>query len=262
MLLAIDIGNTNVTLGVFKLQPGQSSQKLVKIWRLSTNKNMTDDEYGIKILNLLYYSSIDANQIKGIGIANVVPSLNPAFIEMSKKYFNKTPIFVDSSSLNSKKILYDNPVEIGADRIANAVAAFDMFGGPAIIIDFGTATTFDCIDKKGSYLGGVIAPGPAISSEALAKRTAKLPRVEICKPDKVIGKSTIKGIQSGLYYGYAGLIKEILFRIKLEMEDKVKIIATGGLANLIVPEIRGVSKVVPELTLEGIKIIWGKFSKN
>ena len=155
-------------------------------------------------------------------------------------------------------IHYENPEEVGADRIANAVAAYAFYGGPVIVLDFGTATTFDCVSRKGEYLGGVIAPGPGISADSLSKYTSKLPRVEIAKPEKAIGKSTIGGIRSGLYYGYIGLIKEILKRVKSEMNGKPVVIATGGLAGLIAPELKEVKTVVPELTLEGIRIIWGK----
>jgi type III pantothenate kinase len=157
-------------------------------------------------------------------------------------------------------ILYENPQEVGADRIANAVAAYASFGGPVIVLDFGTATTFDCVSRKGEYIGGVIAPGPGISADSLAKYTSKLPRVEIAKPQKAIGKTTIGGIQSGLYYGYIGLIKEILKRVKSEMNGSPEVIATGGLAGLIAPELKEVKAVIPELTLEGIRIIWEKNS--
>lgn len=258
MLLAIDIGNTNITLGLFKYVQGKPSKGLVGIWRLSTNKAMTEDEYGTKILDLFHYNLIDTSLIKGVAVASVVPSLNAPFEDMTKKYFKKEAFFVTSKSLPKIDILYENHEEIGADRIANAAAAFARYGGPVIVLDFGTATTFDCISTKGVYLGGAIAPGPGISADALAKYTAKLPRVEIKKPENAVGRSTSAAIQSGLYYGYIGLIKEILVRLKKEITGKPVVVATGGLAGLIVPEIREVKSIVPELTLEGIRLIWEK----
>lgn len=256
MLLAIDIGNTNVTLGIFKYESGKPVKKPVKTWRLSTNTAHTDDEYGTKILDLFHYSLLETVDIKGVAIANVVPGLTPVFDDMVRKYFNRKAFFVDAGERSPIPILYDNPKEVGADRIANAVAAYAFYGGPAVVIDFGTATTFDCINRKGEYIGGIIAPGPAISAEALVRRTAKLPRVDIEPPARAIGKSTIQGIQSGLYYGYIGLVKEILRRIKHEMIGSPRLIATGGLARLIVKDVREVREVSPDLTLEGIRILW------
>jgi len=219
---------------------------------------MTEDEYGTKIFDLLQYALIEKSGIKAVAVASVVPALNRTFEEMVSKYFKKTVFFIGGAALPKIDILYENPEEVGADRVANAVAAYAYYGGPVIVLDFGTATTFDCISRKGTYLGGAIAPGPGISAEALANFTSKLPRVEIKQPDKAIGKSTIRAMQSGLYYGYIGLIKEILQRTKKEMAGTPVVIATGGLAGLIVPEIREVKAVVPELTLEGIRIMWEK----
>lgn len=258
MLLAIDIGNTNVTLGIFKYEAGRPLKKPVKTWRLSTNTSLTDDEYGTKILDLFHYSLLETVDIKGVAIANVVPTLTPVFDDMVRKYFNRKAFFVGSGAQSPIPVVYDNPKEVGADRIANAVAAYAFYGGPAIVIDFGTATTFDCINRKGEYIGGVIAPGPRISAESLARRTAKLPRVDIEPPARVIGKSTIQGIQSGLYYGYIGLVKEILKRIRHEMPGHPRLIATGGLARLIVKDVREVREIAPDLTLEGIRILWEK----
>jgi type III pantothenate kinase len=260
MLLAIDIGNTNITIGIFKFENGRPVQRPSKIWRLSTNKAKTSDEYGTKILDLFNYSLLEISAVRGVVIASVVPALNAAFEEMSRTYFRKKPYVINSETPGLIDILYDNPKEVGADRIADAVGAYTLFGGPVIIIDFGTATTFDCVSKKGEYLGGAIAPGPLISAESLAERTAKLPRVDMARPKEAIGKSTIKSIQSGLYFGYVGLIKEILKRIRKELPGNPQIIATGGLASLIVPEIKEVRKIVPELTLEGMRIIWEKIT--
>ena len=255
MLLAIDIGNTNITLGLFGFRNGKAAAKPLKVWRLFTNKSETADEYGQKILDLFHYGKIDPSKLKAIAAASVVPVLDSVFKELSIKYFGKKIFFVEGNS-SILKMKYDNPDEVGSDRIADAYAAYHFFKSPAIIIDFGTATTFDCIDKDGCYLGGAIAPGPLISAESLYKKTAKLPQVEIAKPKSAVGKTTVKSIQSGLYFGYVGLIKEILKRIRSEMKCEPLIMATGGLADLIVPEIKEVRKILPDLTLEGIRLIW------
>lgn len=256
MLLAIDVGNTNVTLGIFGYKNGRPVKDPVKTWRLSTGKAMTEDEYGTKILDLFHYALLETVDVKGVAIANVVTSLDQVFEDMVRKYFKRKAFFVTAGGKSPIPILYGNPGEVGADRIANAAAAYAFYGGPAVVIDFGTATTFDCINKKGEYIGGVIAPGPRISAESLARRTSKLPLVDIEPPARVIGKSTIEGIQSGLYYGYIGLVKEILKRIKDEMKGSPRLIATGGLARLIVEDVREVREIAPDLTLEGIRILW------
>jgi type III pantothenate kinase len=254
MLLAIDIGNTNITIGLYSFKKGR---RLLKVWRLATNSAFTADEYGIKILSLLEYSKYDYKNISAIVVASVVPMLDKVFEDMSAEYFNKKAYFVRGQEQKCIKILYDNPKEVGADRIANAAAGFKKFGGPLIIIDFGTATTFDCISSKGEYLGGVIVPGPRIAADSLYVKTAKLPKVEIRRTKNVIGTNTISSIQSGIYYGYVGMIKEILNRVLKEMNGKPKVIATGGLAALIVSEIKEVKEVVPELTLDGICVLSG-----
>ena len=265
MFLAIDIGNTNITLGLFKINGKIIENKPFQIWRIATSQNKTSDEYAIKILDIFYYSKIDLQQhkIKDIAIASVVPSLDTIFADLTKKYFNIKAFFVSSKKSGGLKYKYNNPEEIGADRIADAVAVYEIYKKSSIVIDFGTATTFDCIDAKGCYLGGVITAGPLISAEALSKRTAKLPLVNISKPESPIGTTTVEGIQSGLYYGYVGLIKEILFRLKKQMKQKnIKVIATGGLSYLIAKEIKEIEAVIPELTIEGIKIIWEKEVKK
>jgi len=258
MLLAIDIGNTNITVGIFKIEGGRTQAGPLKIWRLATDKTKTGDEYGTKILDLFHYALIEYADIKAVAVASVVPALNFSFEEMSRIYFRRKAFFVSVREKLPISILYDNPEEVGADRIANAVAAIAMFGAPAIVIDFGTATTFDCINKKGEYIGGVIVPGPMIAAESLAKRTAKLPMIDIIRPPKVIGRSTIQSMQSGIYFGYVGLIREILRKVKNEMHSSPQVIATGGLAHLITTEIKEVKAIVNELTLEGIRIIWEK----
>jgi len=255
MLLTIDIGNTNITLGVFKIKSGKALKGPLKIWRLSTDRNTTSDEYALRILDLFKYSLIEYKYVKAVAIASVVPYLDEVFEEISEKAFAKKPFFVEATKQSYLKLSYDNPKEIGADRIADAVAAYEFYGGPIIVIDFGTATTFDCISGKKEYLGGAIFPGIRVSAESLARKTAKLPLVEIKKTNKIIGKSTISGIQSGLYFGYVGLVKELIEGINKEMPNP-KVIATGGLAPLITKDIKAVKAIVPELTLEGIRIIW------
>ena len=265
MFLAIDIGNTNITLGLFKFDNNKIEEKPFQIWRIATSKKKTADEYAIKILDIFYYSKIDITkqQIKAIVIASVVPSLDNIFTDLAKRYFKKDVFFVNSKHCANLKFLYNNPQEVGADRIADAVAVYEKYKTAAIVIDFGTATTFDCVDKNGAYLGGVITAGPQISAEALTQKTAKLPQVNINMPAKIIGRTTVECIQSGLYYGYIGLVKEILHRIKNEMmTNNIKVIATGGLSYLMVKEMEEIDDVVCELTLEGIKIIWEKENLN
>ncbi|MGA2090834.1 MAG: type III pantothenate kinase [Endomicrobiales bacterium] len=259
MLLAIDIGNTNVTIGVFRQENNNYVKGPLQIWRLSTDRNKTADEYGTQLLDIFQFALIDPKQITGFAVGSVVPSLNSVFGEVAQTYFRKSAFFVTNETAKDLTICSDSPADVGADRLCDAVAVNAFFGGPSIVIDFGTATTFDCIDKHGAYLGGVIAPGPGISAESLAARTAKLPRVDMVKPSKAIGTSTVTSIQSGLYFGYVGLVKEIIERIAKELDGAPTIIATGGLANLIVPEIKEVKAIVPELTLEGIRLILNTF---
>ncbi|MBN1622210.1 MAG: type III pantothenate kinase [Endomicrobiales bacterium] len=258
MLLAIDIGNTNITLGIFRFDSGKPVRRPVSVWRLGTDQSRTSDEYGTKILDLFHYALLEANEVKAVAIASVVPKFDSVFEELSIKYFKKNPFFITGAGKIPLKILYDNPGEVGADRIANAVAAYDLYKSPVVVIDFGTATTFDCISKRQEYLGGVIVPGPVIAQESLARRTAKLPKVDILRPKKAIGKSTVTSIQSGLFYGYLGLIKEVLKRVSVEIPGRPRVIATGGLAELYTRNIKEVKAVIPELTLEGIRIIWEK----
>lgn len=256
MLLTIDIGNTNITLGVFRTRGGAAVPKPFKIWRLETNKNKTADEYGIKILDLFHYDGLEAQDVTAVAVASVVPSLDASVRQMVRKYFGAEAFFATYEKKMPVKVHYGDASEVGADRLANAAAAFRIFKKPVIVIDFGTATTFDCINSKGEYIGGVIAPGPKIAAEALAKRTAKLPMVDIVKPVRVIGRSTIACIQSGVFFGYVGLIREILKLVKKEMGGKPVVAATGGLAGVIIREIKEIKHEIPELTLEGIRIIW------
>jgi type III pantothenate kinase len=255
MFLALDIGNTNITIGLFNMQNGKVLPVPLKVWRMFTIKERTSDEYSTMLMDMFFYSGFDAKKVTSIGIASVVPSLNLVFEDLVKNYFEKKAFFINH--INSGGIVFNvpNPKEVGADRIANAVAAYSMYASGCVIIDFGTATTFDCIDEKGRYIGGAIAPGTAISVQSLSLKTAQLPQVEIKRPLKSIGNTTVECMQSGLYFGYIGLVKELLGRIKSEMKLK-HIIATGGFVGLMVSEIKEIETILPNLTLEGIRIIW------
>lgn len=250
MLLAIDVGNTSTVIGVFK------DKELVANWRISTQKQSTADEYAIIFMNLFKLHRYDPRQIKDVIISCVVPPLNTTLREMSAQYLKIEPTMVEPGIKTGVPILYDNPREVGADRIVNAVGAYEKYGGPTIVIDFGTATTFDVISKKGEYVGGVISPGIDISTEALFQRTAKLPRIELTKPKNIIGKNTVNSIQAGIIYGYVGLTDEIVERIKREIGEKTFVVATGGLANIIALESKYIEKVDNLLTLEGLRIIY------
>ena len=249
MLLVIDIGNTNTALGVFDVD------RLLADWRLETKQRQTTDEYGILARNLFALAGMDVNKIHHIVIASVVPQLNSVLEQMALKYFNIKPLFVEPGVKTGMPVLYDSPADVGADRIVNAVAADEKYGGPTIVVDFGTATTFDAISAKGEYLGGVIAPGPGISAEALFARTARLPRVELKAPAKVIGSSTVSSIQSGLYYGYVGLIDGILERMIPELGSTTTVVATGGYASLIGTGTHRIKHIDPNLTLDGLRLI-------
>jgi pantothenate kinase, type III len=257
MFLALDIGNTNITIGLFNIEKGKVMPNPVKVLRMSTAKGQTADECGTAVMDMLYYSGFDAKKISHVAAASVVPALNAVIEDMVAGYFNKKVFFVSYINNGGLKFGTGNPKEAGADRIADAVAAYSIYGGGCLIIDFGTATTFDCIDLKGRYLGGAIAPGPAISAQSLSLKTAQLPQVEMKKPSKSIGTTTVECIQAGLYFGYVGLVKELILRIKKEMKIN-HIIATGGLAGLMSGEIKDIEAVCPDLTLEGIRMIWEK----
>ena len=249
-LLVIDVGNTNTVLGVFK------DKALLAQWRLTTNRAQTADEYGILIRNLFSLEGIQADHISAIMVASVVPPLNMLLEEMAEKYFHLKAFFLGPGVRTGMAIHYDNPQEVGADRIANSVAAFEKYGGPCVVVDFGTAITFDAISEKGEYLGGVIAPGIGISSEALFQRAARLPRVEIREPQQVIGTNTVGSMQSGLFYGAVGLVDGILERLCPALGKKTKVIATGGQASLIASASKYKPPVEPSLTLEGLRIIY------
>ena len=252
MLLVIDVGNSNIVLGIY------DGEKLLKDWRVSTDKSKTTDEYGILVNDLFRLSKIPFENVKGIIISSVVPTLTGVLEKLSLQYFGFKPYTVGPGIKTGMPILYDNPREVGADRIVNAVAGFEKYKSPLIIVDFGTATTFDYVNKKGEYCGGAIAPGLAISMEALFQRASKLPRVEIVKPPQIVAKNTVNSMQAGIYYGYVGLVDEIVTRMKAECREKCTVIATGGLAGLIAPESRTIEKIEEYLTLEGLRILYDR----
>lgn len=250
MLLVIDAGNTNTSLGVYR------GAELVAHWRLTTNRARTVDEYGVHARNLFALADLDFKAIDAIAIASVVPPLNYTLKTMAETYFHLTPLFVDHTVDSGIKILYEPASDVGADRIVDAVAAVHKYGAPCIVVDFGTATTFNAINKNGEYVGGIITPGITISSDALFERTAKLPRVDIRRPQKVIGTSTITAMQSGLYHGYIGLVDGVLRKMLGELEGKVRVIATGGLASLIATGSEFIELVDGTLTLEGLRLVY------
>jgi type III pantothenate kinase len=258
MLIVADIGNTNITIGIFNFVSGRPVPVPVKTWRLSTNTEETVDEYSFKILNILSLGKIDPSAVKDFAIASVVPDIDLIIERSAQNIFGKKPFFLTCDNTPTIKIKLKNPLEVGPDRLAGALAAYEMKGGPVIVVDFGTATTFDCINDKGEYLGGAIVPGLSLAAMALSEHTAKLPRVKIIKPKKAIGTSTVEGIQSGIYYGYIGLVKEILARQKKELGSNPVVIATGGLAGLVANDIPDIKEIIPQLTLEGIRIAWEK----
>ncbi len=255
MLLVIDVGNTNTSLGVY------NGEQLVAHWRLTTARARTVDEYGVYSRNVLALAGIDSKVITAVAIASVVPPLNPVLKRMAEVYFHQTPLFIDHQTDTGMPILYDPPSDVGADRIVDSVAAINKYGTPIIVVDFGTATTFDAVNKEGQYLGGVITPGIMISSEALFARAARLPRVEIRQPSQVIGRSTVGSMQSGLYYGYVGLVDGIIKRMLEELDGATRIVATGGLAPLIATGSKLIETVDDTLTLEGMRLIYERQKK-
>ena len=250
MLLAFDIGNTNVTIGVF------DGAKLRATWRMATDIHKMADEYAALLLNMLPHENIATSDITDVCLCTVVPPLTTTFLELSQRYFHVTPLVVGAGVKSGVRIRMDNPKEVGADRIADAAAAHHLYGGPLIIIDLGTATTFGIVSKEGDYIGGVIATGIATAAEALYLRTAQLPRVDLVRPKTVIGTNTVSAIQSGIIYGYASLVEGMIARIQAELPEKAKVIATGGYSTLIAKETNAIDEVNPDLTLIGLRLIY------
>lgn len=255
MILVVDVGNTNIVLGLYE------GSTLHRNWRISTNRSGTSDEYGVLIYNLFRLAGISVERIEGVIISSVVPPLMFVLEELCLKYLNRAPYIVGPGIKTGLNIRVDNPKEVGADRIVNAVAALELYGAPSIIVDFGTATTYDYIDASGQLLGCAIAPGIGISTEALYQRAAKLPRIELIKPKSVIGKNTVSAMQAGIVYGYVGQVDGIVSRIIDEYGTSPKVVATGGLAEMIASESRTISVVNPLLTLEGLRFIYEKNAK-
>jgi type III pantothenate kinase len=254
MLLAIDIGNTNIVLGIF------DGARLVVNWRLLTLRERTADEVGLMTAGLFAHHQLDMRRIDAVVMGSVVPVLTPILRNMSVSYFGREPFVVDPVTNAGMPILYERPAEVGADRIANSVAAYEQYGRrlglPLIIADLGTATTFDAVTMKGEYLGGVICPGPQIAADALFQRTARLPRVDVRKPASVIGHTTVGAIESGLFYGYLGMVEGLMTRMTAELGGRATRIATGGLAPLVLPETQMFDAHEPDITLHGLRIVW------
>jgi type III pantothenate kinase len=251
MLLTIDIGNTNITFGVYN---GQN--ELQYHWRIKTDQGRMADEYGILMLGLMRHEGLRFDQIQGVAIASVVPPLTGVFVEMVKRFIKQTPLVVDAGVKTGVNILYDSPRDVGADRIVDAVAVYKLYGGPACSVDFGTATTFDAISAKGDYLGGAIAPGIGVAAEALFSRTSKLPQVDLVRPPKAIGTNTVHAIQSGLIFGYVGMVEGMVARYRKELGENMRVIGTGGLVETIARETKVIEIVNPWLTLEGLRMVW------
>lgn len=252
MLLAIDVGNTNIVIGVFR------DTDLIHSWRLTTIRERTSDELGILVASLCDRHGVRRQEITGIVVASVVPPLTATMITMVTDYFAQTALLFEPSVNGKMPILIDKPAEVGADRVANSIAAFDTYGKglPLIVVDFGTATTFDAVSAKGEYLGGVICPGPKLSAEALFQRAARLPRIDVTKPARVIGTNTVAAMQSGLFWGYVDMVEGLVRRMKAELGGAAVVVATGGLASVVAPESSEIEHVDEELTLRGLRLVW------
>jgi type III pantothenate kinase len=250
MLLCIDIGNTNITLGLYE------GQILGPRWRLATTHDRMPDEFGVQLIGLFHHNNISPGQVNCAVIASVVPQLTERWVQVCQTYLECNPLVVDANTNTGVRILIDNPQSVGADRIVDAAAVRQLYGGPACVVDFGTATTFDAVSVEGDYLGGAIAPGIGIAADALAQRTAKLPRVDITAPPSPIGRNTVHAMQSGLLYGYIGLVEGMVARFRVELGPEMKIIATGGLAELIAQHTDIIEIIAPWLTLDGLRLIY------
>lgn len=249
MLLALDIGNTNITLGLFQ------GESIYATWRMSTEASKMPDEYGVLLHQLLGLKGVGASDVDAVAVCSVVPPLTPVFLELCKTYFEVEPLVVGAGTKTGIRILYDNPRDVGADRIVDAAAALKVYGGPVIVVDVGTATVFDAVTKDGDYLGGAIAPGMAIAADALFHSTSQLRRIELASPETAIGKNTVHAMQSGLVLGYAELVKGMVARFDRELGGGAKVVATGGLARILEKEVGVFDAVDPDLTLTGLRLI-------
>ena len=252
MLLAIDVGNTNIVIGVFR------DTDLIHNWRLTTIRERTSDELGVLVTSLCDRHGVRRQEITGIVVASVVPPLTATLMKMVADYFGQTAMLFEPAVNGTMPVLIDKPAEVGADRVANSIAAFETYGKglPLIVVDFGTATTFDAVSAKGEYLGGVICPGPKLSAEALFQRAARLPRIDVTKPSRVIGTNTVAAMQSGLFWGYVDMVEGLVRRMKAELGGAAVVVATGGLASVVAPESSEIEHVDEELTLRGLRLIW------
>jgi len=250
MLLCIDLGNTNITLGLY------DDSELVCHWRISTDHQKMPDEYGMLLLSLMAHAGYRPGDISGVCMCSVVPPLTSTLEQTCRDYLGHTPLLVDATVKTGVTICYDAPQEVGADRIVDAAAVYRLYGGPACVVDFGTATTFDAIARDGSYLGGAIAPGIGIAAEALFSRTAKLPRIDLVRPPRAIGSNTVHSMQAGLLFGYVGLVEGMVARFRAELGDDMRVVGTGGLVEIIARETNVIQVLDPWLTLRGLRIIW------
>lgn len=250
MLFCIDIGNTNIVMGLYE------REEMRRCWRISTDAHRLPDEYVVLLWNLFAQSEVALTEVTGTILASVVPPLTGVFQQVCRELFDSSTLVVDAGVRTGVRIRYDNPREVGADRVANAAAAYRLYGGPACIVDFGTATTFDALSREGDYLGGAIAPGIHVSAEALYRTTAKLPRIDVARPPSPIGRNTVQSMQSGVLYGCVGLVEGMVARFRRELGDDLRVIATGGLAPLIAEETDVIQVVDPWITLKGLRFIW------
>lgn len=250
LLLTIDAGNTNTVLGLHQ------GAELKNYWRLTTRREQTADEYEILVRNLFAAAGLSPAEVVGVCLASVVPPLTPVLVALCRQYLGQEPMVIEPGVRTGMPILYEPPGDVGADRIVNGVAAFASYGGPVIVVDFGTATTFDVVSKKGEYAGGVICPGVGISADALFQRAARLPRVDVKNPGRVIGRSTVASMQAGLYFGYAAMVEGLIVRIKAELGEPTRVVATGGLAETLAGDIPSIEAVDSALTLTGLRLVW------